>query len=112
MAMTDDEADAYWLEAERIGRRTGHVVCRCPRCGERCLVSYRPKSQPWPRCRVCLMPSIEIPVRWGQPRRIEREPAPRVEPIGDLTLIACKRPGQPRTIRQLTRDGCIVYDGR
>jgi hypothetical protein len=105
MATTEDD---YWAEAERIGRITGHVVCRCPRCDQRCIVSYRPRSQPWPRCRSCLMPTVEIPVRWGQPRRVSREPAPRIEPVSDPALVVHKRPGEPRTARQLLRDGCII----
>jgi hypothetical protein len=107
---TNEELDDYWSEAERIGRSSGHVVCCCPRCNQRCIVSYRPPSQPWPRCRVCLMPVVEIPVRWGEPRRVSREASPRVLPVDgyDPSLITHKRPGQPRTARQLAQDGCVV----
>jgi hypothetical protein len=100
--------EAYWAEAGRLGILSGHVVCRCPDCDERCLVSYRPPSQPWPRCRVCLPPSIEIPVRWGQPRQVARAPAARVVPVSDPAAVAHKRPGQPRTARALKADGCVV----
>ena len=54
------------------------------------------------------MPTVEIPVRWGEPRRLTRAPAPRVVPVGDPSQILHKRPGQPRSARQLARDGCVV----
>jgi hypothetical protein len=105
--MTDRE-DAYWAEAARLGSLTGHVVCRCPDCGQRCLVSYSPPSVPWPRCRVCLPPMVEIPTRWGEPRRVERAKACRVVPVGDPSLTANKRPGQPRSARALRAAGLVV----
>lgn len=91
MGSTMTDIEAYWAEAERCGDLTGHVVCRCPRCLERCLVAYRPKSQPWPPCRVCLP-----------------QPSPRVQPVGDPSQVANKRPGQPRTLTALRAAGCVV----
>lgn len=87
--MVNDE-DVYWEEASRLGSLTGHVVCRCPDCDARCLVSYRPPSQPWPRCRVCLPANA------------------RVVPVGDPSLTANKRPGQPRSARALRAAGLVV----
>jgi hypothetical protein len=108
----DDGGDAYWARCAELGALSGHVVCRCPECLMRCLVSYRPPSQPWPRCRVCLMPTVEIPVRWGEPRRLTRAPAPRVVPVDHPSLVVHKRPGQPRTARQLARDGLVRIPSR
>jgi hypothetical protein len=72
------------------------------------MAAYRPASEEWPRCRVCLMPFEEFYNRQTNRLDRRRQPAPRVEPISDSTLIVHKRPGQPRTKRQLARDGCIV----
>jgi len=82
-----------WSEAERIGRATGHVLAQCQACQGRCLVSIYDgsslrgsKSHLWPRCRLCFHPDA------------------RVAPIGDLALVKHRRPGQPRSRRQLQED--------
>jgi hypothetical protein len=82
-----DGGDEFWAKAEVLGRESGHVVCRCPSCRSRCLVSilstsgtsrWRKTGGGWPKCKVCL----------------ER---PRVEPIGDIALVARIRPSTPAT---------------
>lgn len=83
----NDGDDAAWAEIERLGRESGHVVCRCPNCGARCSVAVRNssgtrRSAPsvgWPWCRVC----VTVPAR---PPRMAH--GPRVEPIGDVDLVA------------------------
>jgi hypothetical protein len=85
-AMTD------YSEMERIGRATGHVLAECTSCAGRCLVSIYDgsslrgsKAHPWPVCRLCFAGA-------------------RVAPIGDLGLVKHRRPGQPRSRRQLLED--------
>jgi len=85
--------DNWEAEAERIGRTTGHVLAECQACRNRCLVSIYDGSSlrgtprhPWPRCRQCFTP------------------AARVAPVGDLALVKHRRPGQPRSRRQLLED--------
>lgn len=82
-----------WTEAEQIGRNTGHVLTECQACSGRCLVSIYDGSSlrgtprhPWPHCRLCFHPGA------------------RVAPIGDLALVKHRRPGQPRSRRQLLED--------
>lgn len=86
---TDAESDdELWLKLAEAGRLSGHVVCRCPACGERQLRSYRPKSTPWPTCLLCR--------------------GPRVEPTEDMsTWTGSKRPGLPRTKRELLAAGYV-----
>ena len=82
-----------WTEAEQIGRNTGHVLTECDGCHNKALVSIYDgsslrgtKAHPWPVCRLCFTKA-------------------RVVPIGDLGLVKHRRPGQPRTKRQLREDG-------
>src|SRR5262252_2524364 len=77
-----------WPDLIEMGKRSGHVCCRCGACGALQMIAYRPASQPWPKCRVC------------------RE-APTLEPLTDPSEILHKRPGRPRTKTQLLRDGGI-----
>jgi len=93
--VTGAECPAHydWTEAERIGRATGHVLAQCQACGGRCLVTIYDGSSlrgtarhPWPHCRLCFQPGA------------------RVAPIGDLSLVKHRRPGQPRSRRQLKED--------
>lgn len=95
--MSDSE-DA-WAELERIGRRTGHVVARCPSCGSKAMVSILNASGTsrwvksgggWPRCKQC---------RAGSPLAGERGKPVRVEPIGDVQSVARIRPGHPPSAR-------------
>lgn len=85
-----------WPAAEAIARRTGHVLAQCQACASRCLVSIYDgsslrgsRAHPWPHCRQCFTPGA------------------RVAPIGDLALVKHRRPGQPRTKRQLLEDGLL-----
>jgi hypothetical protein len=91
-----ERADACWTSLAEAGRLSGHVVCRCPACGERALIAYRPPSQPWPECRAC---------RYSD-ARMNGAQAPRVAPLEDVTAWAgSKRPGEPRSRRELARAG-------
>jgi hypothetical protein len=93
--LQNDGGDAFWARAERSGYRSGHVVCRCPACGMRQLVSYRGGKSFKPRCRVCT-PYVPVSEK------------PLLEVVSDLSRIAHKRPGWPRSKRQLLEDGCVV----
>jgi hypothetical protein len=89
-----DDLEATWKELEAIGRETGHVLCRCPSCGGQVMVSILNASGTsrwvksgggWPRCQQC---------RAGSPLG-RRRTGVRVEPIGDVALVARVRPGHP-----------------
>jgi hypothetical protein len=89
--MTDVEAT--WLQLEELGRLTGHVLTRCPSCQSRAMTSILNASGTsrwvksgggWPRCKQCC-PGVELKKK------------PRVEPIGDVSLVARVRPGYPAT---------------
>jgi hypothetical protein len=104
-----EEAE-LWARLEQLGREDGHVVCRCPGCGARCMVSavtesgtsrWMPSGGGWPHCRVCIDRSLSR-YAWGPLL------GPRVEPVGDPTLVRRLRPGMGRTTRQLKEDGCII----
>jgi DNA-directed RNA polymerase subunit RPC12/RpoP len=96
--MTYDERmaamlDEAWARLEEIGRLTGHVVVRCPGCSSRAMVSIVNTSGTsrwvksgggWPKCKQC-------------------RAAPRVEPIGDVDLVARIKPGHMATKRELNR---------
>ena len=84
----------FYLTLEEIGKRSGHLIAECPRCHELTMVPYSSPKQLLenaPKCIVCL-PS----------------PAPRVVVLGDPNLVIHKKPGQPRTRRQLERDGFTI----
>ena len=91
-----DPLEATWIELERIGRDTGHVLVRCPGCGNRAMVSilngsgtsrWAASGGGWPRCKQCC-PGAD---------------APRVEPVGDVALVGRVRPGHCMTERELKR---------
>jgi hypothetical protein len=108
-AVDADGDDDLWTELERLGRLSGHVVCRCPGCGQRQMIAYRPPSQPWPRCRVCRPVTLPVPSH-GPPGTIpatQWSKVPRLVPVSDLSLVVNKNPGWPRTNRQLLAAGLI-----
>src|SRR5215472_15888663 len=92
-------SDFDWAALIEIGKRSGHVLCRCPRCGERQMCAYRPASKPWPVCKVCAPGSLTL--RGGTGYAVN---APRVVPESDPPVVIHKRPGEPRTPTQLARD--------
>jgi hypothetical protein len=94
-----DDLDPIWTELARLGRLSGHVVCRCsdPACGQLQMTSYRPPSQPWPCC-------VNHPGTLSSNRLTS---FPRVVPVIDPATIVNKRPGQPRTDTQLLAAGLI-----
>ena len=96
-AGTGPELDAQWTALAMAGRLSGHVVCRCPDCGLLQMCSYRPKSQPWPCC-------INHP---GTLSARTLRGFPRVVPVTDPALTVNKRPGEPRTDKQLLAAGLI-----
>ena len=69
--------DAYWEKMDRTGRLTGHLVARCPACGERQMIAYRSQSAAMPNCRVCR----------AEDRRLVCE--------SDRSLVWHKNPGEP-----------------
>lgn len=94
-----NQADSTWTELEWLGRRTGHVPCRCPDCGGRAMVSvlnasgtsrWTKSGGGWPRCKLCC-PATDLKHK------------PRVSPIGDVTLVARVRPGYAPTTREAKR---------
>jgi len=96
--MTDD-LDPQWTALAELGRLTGHVVCRCsdPACGLLQMARYRPASQPWPVC-------VNHP---GSLSANRLTGFPRVAPVMDPQLTLNKRPGEPRTDKQLLAAGLI-----
>jgi ribosomal protein S27E len=84
-----------WAAAERAGYRSGHLVCRCPKCGLRQMVAYRPKLVA--RCRVCTP-------------YVKQSEKPILEVISDPARLRHKRPGHPRPKGRLTEDGMVVID--
>ncbi|HET6899926.1 MAG TPA: hypothetical protein VFK70_16335 [Vicinamibacteria bacterium] len=100
------DLDETFAALEAIGRNTGHVVARCPGCGNRVMVSIVNTSGTsrwvksgggWPRCKQCCP---------GPPPGYEGPPVPkppRIEPIGDVELVARVRPGQCMTEREWRR---------
>ena len=85
--------EQVWAELEAIGRLTGHVLVACPGCSGRAMVSIVNTSGTsrwvksgggWPKCKQC-------------------RAAPRVEPIGDVTLVARIKPGHMATKREAAR---------
>ena len=114
--MVEADIEAYWAKAERTGRRTGHVVCICPRCHQRCMVSIINESGTgratksgggWPWCKVCHDPEVRISKRTRSPFRY----GPRVEPLGDVSLVRRIKPGgrsEPPSGRQMIQDGLVI----
>lgn len=99
-----DPVEATWAELERVGRWTGHVVARCPVCGARAMVSILNGSGTsrwvksgggWPSCKQC-SPGVA-----GKDR-------PRVEPLGDVALVARVKPGHVGTRRALVAVGLVA----
>jgi hypothetical protein len=89
--------DDLWMILEWLGRSTGHMVARCPGCGARQMIAYRPPSQPNPRCRICLGTGWERrSASWGSPRLVV---------ISDRSLVTNKRPGEARNATELRRVG-------
>lgn len=91
--------DETWRKLAAAGRLSGHVICRCPACGNRQMVAYRPASQPWPVCRICVPEHLTMSTQRG---------FPRLEPleVDDLMYVS-KRPGLPRTPRELLALGYV-----
>lgn len=93
------DLEATWVELERIGRLTGHVVTQCSGCGGKAMTAivtttgtsrWVKSGGGWPRCKQCC-PGVDLKSK------------PRVEPIGDVTLVARVRPGHMATARELAR---------
>lgn len=89
----ETDLEATWAELEAIGMNTGHVPCRCPSCGGRAMISivnssgtsrWTKSAGGWPKCKQCRQ-------------------APRVEPLGDVSMVARVRPGRPMTEREWRR---------
>jgi hypothetical protein len=75
------------------------VLCRCPGCDGRAMVSilnasgtsrWTKSGGGWPRCKLCC-PGVELKRKF------------RVEPIGDVTVVARVKPGACVTARELKR---------
>ena len=102
-----DDVEATWAKNEEIGQASGHVVTRCPGCGARAMTSilnasgtsrWAKSGGGWPRCKQCC------------PGR----DAPRVEPVGDVNLVARVRPGHPprdAVVRALATAALAVLAG-
>jgi len=68
----NDGGDELWAKIRVQALPLGDVVCRCPACVCRQLARYRPASQRWPHCRVCMK-------------------APHIEPLDDPQLARAAR---------------------
>lgn len=85
------DPEPFWDRLERLGRLTGHLVAKCPACGERQMIGYISASATRPKCKVCVDP-------------------PRVIVLSDPKLVIHKNPGEPfkPTIKvRLLREGLI-----
>ena len=101
-----------WADIENTGRRTGHILCSCPDCHALQLIPItevkgRAKSAPNRpstdrRCKVCGR------IVYGKHGIIKQIVGPRLEVIGDPTLVTNRTPGKPRSPSQVRRDGGVV----